>query len=146
MSLSKTLLIENQWYVIQGVPGDGNCFFHCLSLSFFGDLNHAAQMRHDICSNIAENWFVWQHDAKLYHDSVATRLTYVSSMLSKNGWATAAEIRSAAEVLQCKINVWLEDVYGRYTKHCYSCPAQPKKIINLHLRNSHFQLLMPVDH
>ena len=24
-------------YQIQNVPGDGNCFFHCLSLKLFGD-------------------------------------------------------------------------------------------------------------
>jgi len=114
-------------YAVQNVPGDGNCFFHCVSLAFFGNLSHSHQLRQEICSNIAENWFLWEDTVAAYQENMPTRLSYVNFMLSRHGFATTAEIMSAADVLQCKFNVWLEGSGGKYILQTFSTDLLTKQ-------------------
>lgn len=48
--------IHSDLFSIQAVPGDGDCFFHCLSYSLHKNLYSSSMLRNVICQNIIENW------------------------------------------------------------------------------------------
>lgn len=41
---------------ISNVPGDGNCFFHCLSLALNGNFTMSSTYRQAICEHVLKNW------------------------------------------------------------------------------------------
>lgn len=46
------LPIKGNTYTVYDVPGDGSCFFHCLSLAIHGDIGWSHMYRHLICRYI----------------------------------------------------------------------------------------------
>ena len=60
--------IQGTKYINLQVPGDGNCFFHCLSLSLHGNFSKTSFYRNLICSHIARNWDIWRDLVSLSHD------------------------------------------------------------------------------
>ena len=47
-------------FILQNVPGDGNCFISCISMMLIGDHSFAANVRLMICQNIFDNWLLWE--------------------------------------------------------------------------------------
>ena len=47
--------IDNLEYFFEQVPGDGNCFFHCLSVVVNGDFSRSIQYRHIVYRTIYNN-------------------------------------------------------------------------------------------
>ena len=45
-----------QSFLVQDVPGDGSCFFHCLSVAIGGGLADSEMLRNVICGHILQNW------------------------------------------------------------------------------------------
>jgi signal recognition particle subunit SEC65 len=138
-------------YSVYDVPGDGNCFFHCLSLAMHGRLTDARAYRHLICSNILETWNHWEEKVQLHHKTSMTKHTYWGSMLRHNGWATICEVEAAAEHFGCKINVWLKTINKRQEQKFTLTTLLPQNddsynfTVDLLLNNNHFQLLRAAD-
>ena len=61
-------VVSNISYSIFDVPADGNCFFHCLSVSIFGNFEKTGSLRTMICSYIVENWQLWEDKVSACHD------------------------------------------------------------------------------
>ena len=56
--------------VLVNVPGDGNCFFHCLSLAIHGNNNYDALLRRVITRKVFDNWATNKNMAELCHDQI----------------------------------------------------------------------------
>ena len=98
------------------VPGDGNCFFSCLSLCLVGNTSKALHLRHMVCSNVARKWLLWVDTAKLHHGEGISLQQYEATMIRTYGYATACELMAAAAMYQTKIVVWLKNEFPRGTK------------------------------
>ena len=140
MSLSNIYTFQGRKYHLENVPGDGNCFFHCLSVLQAGDYSCTKEFRHQICQTIFNNWDEWHAKASLFHGPQITKYTYWGTMLKCNGWATSCEIELAAKTLGWKINVWLKGTDGTFVLTSFT-PQMPHNTITLLLENNHFQIL-----
>ena len=145
-----TVNIQDNQYSVFDVPGDGDCFFSSLSLSLLGNFSRASYYRHLICSQICNNWDSWADLVTLSHDvAVKHSAAYSNHMVIQKGWATAAEIKAASELLNLNITIWLRGTafhedrrqfYTKYTEEAYT-NANAKASIHLLLTNSHFSVL-----
>lgn len=61
------IFIENTNFNLFNVPGDGNCFFHRISLAFYGHINNTENYRNTICTYVYENWEMFQEMVMLMH-------------------------------------------------------------------------------
>jgi hypothetical protein len=52
------------------VPGNGNCFFHSLSLILNGDFSMSNNYTQLICSFISQNWASWEDRILISHDKI----------------------------------------------------------------------------
>ena len=55
-------------YDLLNVPGDGDCFFHCLSLALVGDSSETSNYRYVFWKYIFENWCQWKEKAEAGHE------------------------------------------------------------------------------
>ena len=99
-------------FLVQDFPGDGSCFFHCLSVAIGGGLVDSQMLRNVICSFILQNWQETESQVNLFHDGINYKQQYSHKMIEQNGWATSAEITAAAKVLKCQINIWYKVTNG----------------------------------
>lgn len=143
------IFIENTNFNIFNVPGDGNCFFHILSLAFHGHINDTENYRNTICTYVYENWEMFQEMVMLMHDySTNTPEKYFQKMVVHNGWATAIEVKVAAILFNIDLHVHLlhsfhlQLVISRQnsSKEIFSPlkPAVTNQTIILLLHNNHF--------
>ena len=130
-------------FLVQDVPGDGNCFFHCLSVAMDGGLADSKMLRNIICGFILQNWQDWESEVTLFHDNITSKLLYSHKMIQQNGWATSAEIKAAAIILKCQINIWFEVTRG-YALQKIQPLGQPLNTYDIRLQNNHFQFLKPL--
>ena len=146
---SSTLLSEvslQDRFAIQNVPGDGSCFFHCLSGFINGDFLHTQFYRDGICKFIYLNWDQWSEKVSIYHRCGLTQELYKFSMIMNRGWATTCEIEAAVNLLGIHVNVWLplQDtnsfMVSRFTPQIQIDPTSVISI-NLLLENGHYQML-----
>lgn len=99
------IFIENT-----NVPGDGNCFLHCLSLAFHDHINNTENYRNTICTYVYENWEMFQEMVMLMHDNgTNTPEKYFQKMVVHNGLATATsiEVKIAAILFNIDLHVYL---------------------------------------
>ena len=133
-------------YQIQNVPGDGNCFFHCLSLKMFGDCKNSSNIRTNTCGFVLQNWASMENKVKLHH-SITNRAQYAQSMIYRNGYATACEIEAASIYYQREINIWLRNTQNNQIVHTKFIPniENSNCPIDILLEKEHFQLLRHKD-
>lgn len=102
-------------YVALDVPGDGSCWFHCLSLSIYGDFSHSEELRQTICGMVYQKWDQWRWYAKSFQDRLygmsdeMQREFFWITMIEnedKRGWATTCELIASAKILNCNLRVW----------------------------------------
>ena len=131
-------------YWIENVPGDGNCFFHCISAYANGNTSYSHEYRREVCTSIFNDWELWEHKVGLFHGSQMTRYLYWGSLLKHNGWATNCEIEATSLIYGLRINVWLH-CPGR--DHMLTTFGDQNSLeqITLLIRNNHFQLLHRID-
>ena len=129
---------------IQNVPGDGNCFFHCLSLNMFGDCKNSSNIRTNTCGFVLQNWYSMENKVNLQH-SITNRAHYARQMIYKNGYATACEIEAASVYYKRQINIWLRNGPNNQIMLTQFSPNNEtsNKPIDLLLEREHFQLLRP---
>lgn len=148
MPFEDTIKIENEDFYRSDVPGNGDCFFHCLSLELHG--RDDFQLKNKICNHVFNNWASFEGDVHACHNSSLTKSTYLNFMLVQRNWASACEIKAASEILNQPIKVFLTGRAGTklvYNKslyvptHCHLTPP-----ITLLLSDGHFQLLKKVSH
>lgn len=96
---SSNISINETKFNIFPVPGDGNCFFHSLSLILNGDFSMSKNYRQLICTFILQNWASWEDSILISHDHNMTQSVYTNVMLNGNGWATSSEIAVANRCL-----------------------------------------------
>ena len=60
--------ILDRWYRLYGVPGDCDCFFHCICLALSGTLEEIATIRAHICGYVVRDWAQLSDQVNLYHD------------------------------------------------------------------------------
>jgi hypothetical protein len=53
---SQLTYVDNNLFLSYSVPGDGNCFFHSLSLLKNGNTTNSSFYRNIICTHIIHNW------------------------------------------------------------------------------------------
>ena len=136
-----TLKWQDVTYNILNVPGDGNCFFHCLSLSLNGDFSSTRRLRRSICHHVVENWNNYEERIHIFHNPNMTCERYLRKMVNGNGWATSAEIEAASDLLARNINVLFRGENGRVLSHKFRSPRnQQGNYIVVVLENSHFRL------
>lgn len=135
---------SNKVFNVHNVPGDGNCFFHCLSFALHSNLTMSSTYRQTICNYILKNWEQFQHHIEIQKYS---SLSYFQHMILGNGYATSLEIEVAALLLQQQINVWLECKNASGASHILTTFQPSSKSdnfpINLLLKDQHFQYLAP---
>ena len=90
---------EISFYTIN-IPGNGDCFFNCVSLCLQGDTAQARYYRTLICSYICAKWEDWMDIAIIYHNPpgqevVQTREDYFHRMIDTYEYATACEVKAA---------------------------------------------------
>lgn len=84
-----------------GVPGDGNCQFHSLSV-FFDSYDHSA-MRQIICKFIHRNKTIFQEDIlNLGYDNVDK---YILEMSRNGTWGDGITLQAFCMIF--RVNVWL---------------------------------------
>ena len=129
---------------IQNVPGDGNCFFHCLSLNMFGDCKNSSNIRTNTCGFVLQNWYSMENKVNMQH-SITNRAHYAQQMIYKNGYATACEIEAASVYYKRQINIWLRNGPNDQIMLTQFSPNNEtsNKPIDLLLEREHFQLLRP---
>ena len=136
------VVINKVIYDKYSVPGDGNCLFHALSLSLFGNLQYSALYRQVIGNYILTNWTEWKEKVAFAHDEQMARPdVYMQKMLLEEAWAASCEIEAASVLFHCCICIWLKDnKSGRFTDHSFNV-NNPSFVIDLHLRSQHFEVL-----
>ena len=155
-SLDNSLSIKDRMYKVQDVPGDGNCFFHCLSLCLFGDISRSKELKRKVCLHIASEWDSFKDRMALYHDEkFANTERYLSKMIERNGWVTALEVRVASEMLGLQLRIYtqgtkLHVVTKRHVTVYTESVLQPttantNHCIDLLLSNGHYRLLTESD-
>ena len=132
------------------VPGNGNCFFNCLSLAFHGDFSNAGYYR-----NIIHERDSWKDLAFISHDLRVNSVThYWQSMMKSNGWATNCEIKAECYLLSINIHTWLKGVrfnkglhtyQHTYTLEAYQSNQNSTLNVTLLLRAGHFTLLSEIQ-
>ena len=127
-------------YCTENVPGDGNCYFHCISAYAYGNTLHSREYRREVCTTIFNDWEQWEHKDGLFHGIQMTRYLYWGSMLKLNGWAANCETEATSFIYGLRINVWLECPGNDYIRTTFGIQNSTDEI-NLLIRNNHFQLL-----
>ena len=102
---SQQLVLNELNYLVYDVPGDGNCYFSCLSLSIHGHFDMTRIYRELICSYIIQNWMAWEQKVLNGHGSRMNIETYSVHMLYGRSWATAAEVEAASILLDYDITI-----------------------------------------
>lgn len=141
--------IDNSMFDIFNVPGDGNCFFHCLSFLIHGNFSASTMFRNLICGMIYENWTEWREKVALFHSPSFSRDIYEDGMIKSNWFASACEIEAAAVLLASKINIWLmgKNNCGQLTYNLTTFSPSSgnfQTTLNLLLVNEHCMVLKPV--
>ena len=141
------IAIENDNFFIYDVPGDGNCFFSSLSLAINGDFSQTHVYRSLSCSEIYNNFYIYEDILKLSHYNNITRDIYLQTMVNGRGWATSCEISMASKITQSNINIWIQGTNLAnktvFTKEQYIHSPQ-SRTINILLSHNHFQLLRKI--
>ena len=136
----RPISINNIPHQIYSVPGDGNCFFHSLSLLIHGNPKNRFFFRNMICNHITNNWSLWEEKVLRTHHSRMTHDMYVRTMVQGSGWATSTEIEVASICFDIKINVWLNQAF-KYTVHNFTPIPNCGTSIYILLTGSHFSPL-----
>ena len=136
--------IQNCDYQVENVPGDGNCFFHCLSMAFYGNFSRSDVLRYTICQTILNNWKQWENKVEIFHGPQITHQKYRTSMLELNDWAASCEIEAASQLFDCTINVWLKCTNDSFQLTTFTHEEHNSQHISLLLENNHFKLLHEV--
>ena len=136
------------------MPGNGNCFFNCLSLAFHGDFAKASYYRNLICQKIIQEWDCWKDLAFISHDLRVSSVTqYWHDIVNKNGGATVCEIKAACDLLNINIQTWLKGfVFNRelqtyqhtFTLDSYKSNQDSTTTITLLLWGGHFTLMTEI--
>ena len=100
MSLTKFERKDNVLYLVQDVPPDGNCFFHCLSHAVARNFDNSQMFRNLICQRIVNAWDYWQNKVQMYHGHAMSLDVYKTGMMDGNWWAHASEIEAAYYLLK----------------------------------------------
>ena len=148
--------IQSNEFAAYNVPGDGDCFFHCMTLATHHTLHESAHIhyRESICSHIYHNWQNFLHLLPLFHDTSMTKQAYLQQMVHGHGFATALEIGVAAHLLNANITVYLQGHTTRnghqvttFHQQCFNTPHPDSntKTITLLLANTHYNFLLPTD-
>jgi hypothetical protein len=144
-SNSGRIKIESEDFLIYDVPGDGRCFFHALSLAITGILSQSLVYRSLICSEIYNNFDIYEDQLKFSHHSNISRHAYLNKMVHGNQWATSTEISVATRILQSNINILLQgrDEHNNicFTKEEYINSSLSRNV-DLFLHLNHFKLLI----
>ena len=138
------------------VPGDGDCFFHCLSLAIAGNLSNTQYYRQLICGAIENSWHDWKHLVLLHHGGTLPSTGYVEKMVNGKGYATGCEIRAAAIIFQCCITAWRNGFRLDASNNFYVTTYFGEVVdldkekrgwkLNLLLDRNHFKVLLPYVH
>ena len=143
--------IYTQWHV----PGDGNCFFHCLSLALHGNCLYSQHYRQMICAHIVEHWDVWGDLAVQSHNLQSNdSIQYTDTMVNRNEWATVCELKVACELLHVNIATWVKgqrlndqnQQIVHYTQEVHTSSTHSNATLQLLLSNSHFTVLTEQQH
>ena len=140
----RPISVNNIPYQIYPVPGDGDCFFHSLSLLVHGDLKNSFFFRNIICNHIAHNWSSWEQKVLRTHHSRMTHDMYVRTMVQGRDWATSTEIEVASILFNIQINVWFDQAF-KYTVHNFTASPNCGTSIDILLSGSHFSPLKQVN-
>ena len=106
---ANSVVIEGNVFNNFNVPGDGNCFFSCLSLALHGTISMSTYYRNMICTHVTANWNSWQQSAICGHELVNDSVEeYHLQMIARCGWATICEIKAACDILPINIDTWLK--------------------------------------
>jgi hypothetical protein len=71
---SQLTYVDNNPFVSYSVPGDGNCFFHLLSLLINGNTTNSSFYRNIICKHIIHNWQIWEDKIVHSHTNMTVEL------------------------------------------------------------------------
>ena len=142
---SGRIKIESEDFLIYDVPGDGQCFFHALSLAITGNVSRSLVYRSLVCSEIYNNFDFYEDQLKLSHHSNIPRHAHRNKMVHGNQWATSTEISVATRILQSNTNIWLQGRDGHnnicFTKEEY-INSSLNRNVDLFLHLNHFKLLI----
>ncbi|XP_064619441.1 uncharacterized protein LOC135482894 [Lineus longissimus] len=140
-------------YQIVNVPGDGNCFFHCLNDVIPGQRNPSGhkQYRTLICGYILSTWDEHKAMVEVCH-GIKSQEQYQETMLKRSGYATSCEVQAAANLLKCSFNILLEgrklhnDGTRKTTYYNETIETDDALMhITLLLREQHYSILMPPE-
>ena len=105
---SEHMSIDSTEYLVYNVPGDGDCFFHSLSLTLHDHTCRTQYYRDRICGHIVDNWMLLEAMVKIYHHPSITQHEYMRNMQYGREWATGCEIKIASLLLSHQIDVYFK--------------------------------------
>jgi hypothetical protein len=102
---SGRIKIENEDFLIYDVPGDGQCFFHALSLAITGNLSESLVYRSLICSEIYNNFDFYEDQLtlklreELIYSSLVKQMLFCPSLPCNQIFILLCKIIVATEIL-----------------------------------------------
>ena len=140
---SGRIKIESEDFLIYDVPGDGQCFFHALSLAITG--NSSQSLVHCSAQKFTTALIFMKTSLNLVTIPIFSTHAYLNKMVHGNQWATSTEISVATRILQSNIHIWLQGRDGHnnicFTKEEYINSSLSRNV-DLLLHLNHFKMLI----
>ena len=129
---------------VRKIIGDGHCFFRAISLEITGTQNHHLYLRKNICIEIEKN-------RNIYESYITGNFEkHIKNIRMTNGrsesWATEAEIKAAANLFGCNINVLMKptnspEIWQTFQPDDSRQQCKNYEIFLQHTNNDHFNLI-----
>ena len=91
MNLSKVNITDDKIFQVHNVPGDGNCFFYCLSLALHDNFSMSSAYGKMICNHIVENWHSFENHMEIQQYG-SSSVNY-NQMSLENDFASSCELK-----------------------------------------------------
>nr|UYL95367.1 MAG: RNA-dependent RNA-polymerase [Linzhi Nairo tick virus 1] len=124
------------------VPGDGGCFFYCLSLHYFGHASKALEIKAMIAKLAKENWDALEEPKAMY----ASVHAYLAELATPGYWGGSVEceiinVGTGAPVVVWETEDWISAVRARIWPRI----SEGESEINLAMNVNHFRYLEPKE-
>lgn len=145
---NKTYNLDNKDYSEVTITGDGNCFYHCLSMHIEHDENNYNYQRQLIYKYVKKNQILlkefFEHfDGETEQDFENRYNSFIDDINRDGNFAGDFEISAASLILNKEIIIYRKNVNGyEYINNFSSNNNNSDKIYLIFKNNNHFNIIM----